>query len=308
MKSLKLGICDEDGSFSADLAGYINECHYGVTAVAFTSPDSAKEFLSEEKLDAILLTDTSGCDSEPGERPSIMGVPGFLLLEEPEPDISWEIARYQNVRSLCSLIIKEIYPSDFQRPVLRAGSIAVFSPVGRSGKTRLAEALSRAFGTGGIYVGMEDYMPRGYQERPGDGIYHAMCLPGNAEERLLGMIDRSGGSGRLILSGSYLDSRALSKEKLGSLIKMLMVRGGFRGVIFDIGGGSLGDMCMLECFDRVLMPSPGDRLSDLKIGRLRDILTAEGYGDIERRLEEIKVPEDDSELRRAAERICRAMS
>ena len=164
MKTFRVGICSSDPDYSVGLMDYINaDTALGINAVMFSSMQAAGEYLEIEDMDLILTEDISKC-SDSQDHLEFCGVRVAELSDNQLVDsrrcVSGEeayIYKYQPVSVICKLIKKELLvgTSNSRRV---AECIAVYSPLGRCGKTRLAKTLAGYDEVrGGLYIGMEDF-------------------------------------------------------------------------------------------------------------------------------------------------------
>ena len=145
------------------------------------------------------------------------------------------------------------------------------TPIGRSGKTRLAKQLASCDEVrGGIYIGMEDFSDRERALR--SKILYLLKIK---SPELGGAIDREvlseGAFHALYITGTYIDSRIVSSEDVALLRDSLLDTGRFSTIVFDIGGAAIDGPEVLSAFDRIYMPTidvprESDLLKRLKEG------------------------------------------
>ena len=171
-----------------------------------------------------------------------------------------------------------------------SGCIAVFSPLGRCGKTALARALAVSSGDrGGLYIGMEEYADCTvhsellYQIRQRTPeIYEAVVREQTIED----------GAAVLRVSGMFSELRDVQEEDLKWLHEQLLQPGRYQRLIYDIGGAALSDLSILRVFERIYMPVLPDDISVRKVGRFRELLREWRLGGLLARITPVEVPQD----------------
>lgn len=143
-------------------------------------------------------------------------------------------------------------------------SVAVYSPIGRCGKTRLAESLCRywniqdAEGNGkygrSIYLGLEEYGRGGGEAVMETLLYYLKQRSEKLEAQLKTWIQVQSGFDSIPSADCYQELRELDAADIKWLTETLRRAGGYRYLVADIGGGSLADLNILQVFDVIYLP------------------------------------------------------
>ena len=306
MKTYRVGICDADLDYATALMDYINAApEKRLRVIAFSGINAVKDYLSVQDLDLLLTDDITDCD-EGDEGLSLQSVRVIPLSEYRDCADGWRdessqeayIYKYQNaqmiIRSLSSFLTQR---SQNRRQISR--TIAVYSPLGRCGKTRLAGTIAANDEVrGGLYVSMETF-----GERPdlldSNIFYLIKSESPELEEVISRQIELDNGIYRLYLSSSFLDTRDVSFEDMEMLIKCLLKSGRFTSLVFDIGSAAIADMRILSLFDQIYMPVLSDDVSIRKVEVFTKLIKAMGVRNILTRLVKLELPdaeENSSEM------------
>ena len=276
MRKYRIGICCQDMQYAANLSLALGrESGGALEAVIFSSPESARTYLTVQDLD-LLLTEW------PDEVMETLSV--VSLTARPEDK---GIYMYQSVRE----ITQEILYHAESRVVSSqpSGSIAVFSPVGRSGKTTLARALAaRDIGGGTLYIGYEDYSDRAVHS---DLLYRVkQRIPGILEAAEAEIVTEED-IRMLFVSGMYPDKIDVQSEDLKWFSGQLLQQGKYHTLIYDVGCGRIGDPEVLTAFDQIYIPILEDELSKRKLETFRTMLRESGQEALRGRMKMIRVSE-----------------
>lgn len=269
MQAVRIGILDEEKEYVEMLAAYLGRFGKGqwMTA-AFTDWSVLHSYLSSGRLDILAGTNREELNKLQQE------YDGLTLLwlsnqKNGQNDRQKGMAevqsvyRYQSARMIAVTIQNMVEQSSLTLKTERQ-MVAIYSPVGRCGKTSLALEVvqNKTYGKW-LYIGMEDYssfpMVEGNKKTPivqdmeyniemEDFLYY---LKEKQQEKILALIEQSGGiipSGRLLF-----DMRQITKEDM-LWIRNILCQSGFCGVIFDIGTGVLRDYDIFSVFDYLLIP------------------------------------------------------
>ena len=283
VKIFQVGICDKDIDYAVNLMDGINERRDGkICCRAFSGVGAMRDYLAAADLDLVLASDTSECEkTEDGF--TFCDVPVWKLSEEKEAERGWTdvdtcfcIYKFGRLSDICETLDRELSASN-KSPMRLGECIAVYSPIGRSGKTRLAKQLASCDEVrGGIYIGMEDFSDRERALR--SKILYLLKIK---SPELGGAIDREvlseGAFHALYITGTYIDSRIVSSEDVALLRDSLLDTGRFSTIVFDIGGAAIDGPEVLSAFDRIYMPTidvprESDLLKRLKEGLVSRIL------------------------------------
>ena len=286
MRIRSIGICDKDMDYAISLMDGIN--HYGrdeFRACAFSNVEQLYAYLEKDELDMVL------------SNREIDGVRCIFLSENPDTkkkgvSESNAIFKYQSIL----VILKEIRilfkPAELSVRN-RCRSIAVYSPLGRCGKTGLAKALAAMDEVrGGLYVSFENFL--GEKNGPDtDLLYLLKQGSTDLSTALTEAICQEPDFSALYASGAYIDTHDVLKDDIDRLSKELTGLGKFSTICYDIGSAAFVDMSIFGCFDLIYLPVLTDETSVIKLKRFRQLMTAVGMQEEFSRCIEIQVPDVD---------------
>ncbi len=273
MHMVKIGILDEEQEYVQMLSAYLGRYGKGnwLTA-AFTDRQVLSSYLDKGQLDIVAGTNQEELRQLQGTyKPlSFLWLSGRQETEKHELGF-YEIYRYQSAKAIGKMLEEMIAgmakTNGFRKPV-----IAIYSPVGRCGKTTLALEIVQQEKYGRwIYIGMEDYssfsgegLSGGTESR--DFFYH---VKERQEDKLLSIIESSNG---VIDSGrSLFDTRQMEYADMEWLMEVLP-KCEHTGAVFDIGTGVLADFRILSLFDHVLVPYLKGEISMIKKKNFEEML------------------------------------
>lgn len=187
------------------------------------------------------------------------------------------VSKYAGARAITE-IIWQLTKQIVRRETMSSMVVAMYSPVGRCGKTTFARSLAEGK-NGWLYIGLEDYgcveniNVQGEFEWIDSFLYFAKE---RNEEKIFARMEQSGG---VIASAfSPFDTKVLDKEDWEWLVTVLKKQTSYSGTIFDLGTGVLQDASWLSVFDYILVPyleEPDAQQKRKKMMKLFDV-----YGQI----------------------------
>ena len=300
MRTYKVGLCDSDLEYTTTLMEYAcGRPDFGISFAVFSGMTAIGEYLIEGHLDLIVTDDLMGCDVTEGGY-TYMSVQTIQFSEYRESDDGWQVKetidryiyKYQKASNICQLL-RDILAAGKEKGTKVSETIAVYSPLGRCGKTRLAKALAMDDEVrGGLYIAMEDIGINGAR-LANDILYLLKSGSPDLMERLNEEITNEEGVYILRLSSSFVDTRDVTPDDVISLQKSLLGLGRFSTLVFDIGTAATSDLRILNCFDRLYMPVLRDNLSALKVETFMSYLSSIGLRNIITRLVPVDVPDVD---------------
>ena len=285
MQTCKIGICSRDPEYGASLMMALKRISGGrIEAMVFSSPEVMTVCLAVQETELLVL---DGWKKDAlGSEFSETGISVCMLTEQPSDQ---GIYKYQSARDICKALLGVLQKerSVSSQP---SGCLAVFSPLGRCGKTALARALLQAdTDQEGLYIGMEAYPDRLVhsevlylvKQRSPD-LYEAVLREQTSEE----------GYRSLYVSGIFSELQDVQRGDLEWFRDQLLQPGRCRTLIFDLNGASLSDLSMLNVFDTIYMPVLPDPVSQAKIRTMRSVFRERKQGDVLRRMCPVEITED----------------
>ena len=282
MRRYRIGICCSDTLYAESLALALERESGGAfLTTCFSSPEKIAGVGAVRELDLILSEWVPAVEKK-GEE---LGIPFVNLTSRPADD---GIFMYQSVREIAQEILVYLKPpGQISHP---SGCLAVFSPLGRCGKTTLARAIASSDPSGmGIYIGLEDY-----GERPvhSELLYMARQKIDGFIEAAEAEICTETGISELVLSGITMDARDVQSADVRWLAEQLLRSGRYTTVSFDLGTGMLADPEMLLSFGQIFMPVLGDEVSIRKLEAFFSNMKMCGLGGVLSKIRTVEVPKE----------------
>ena len=276
MRKYRIGICCRDMQYAANLSLALGrESGGALEAVIFSSPETVSAYLVVQDLDLLL----SEWPDKTAETLSVVN------LTDRAEDTG--IYMYQSVREITQEILYRVESRVVSSQP--SGSIAVFSPIGRSGKTTLARALAAGdTGGGKLYIGYEDYSDRPVHS---DLLYRVkQRIPGILEAAETEIVTEED-IRMLFMSGMYPDKVDVQSEDLKWFSDQLLQQGKYHTLVYDVGCGRIGDPEVLSAFDQIYIPVLEDEGSRRKLETFRTMLKESGQEQLRSRMKMVKVSE-----------------
>lgn len=166
--------------------------------------------------------------------------------------------------------------------------IAVYSPLGRSGKTSFALAYAREHSF--FYIGMEEYgIATNDFCSEGGLLYHIKNRKNDILSCLSGMMEDWEGVRVMGSPVLFTDIRQLTGEDFAWFLGELRSQKDMPSVIMDFGSNCLVQLEILDLFDQVYVPILSGVTEERKLRQFKALLY-EMNGRMEDRLKEIVVP------------------
>lgn len=260
MQVVRICVYDEEESFACALAAILNRYGEGkYKAGAYTEIGLLTDAVRQQNHPILLSSDMALLQMMKKEVPNLV----TLLLQESgevlygrEPGIDFCVSKYAGAKKISNVMeqaISKIYCSiRTEHPV-----IAMFSPVGRCGKTKFALSLGcteakRRW----LYVGMEEY-----GSVINDITEYESCewqdellyfIKERDTEKIMQILECC--QGILPSIFSPFDGRQMTREDWEWIVDLMRKQSFCWGTVFDIGTGILQDIDWLDSFDWVLVP------------------------------------------------------
>ncbi len=278
----KIGLCDKDIGYTRGVMEYINkQIDSPVRVAAFSSEDALEEYLKDNSLDLIVL----------GEEKNIIeaNVPIVRISEKKGRHKS--IFKYQNGEEILGQILEILKEKELQKQ-MTSFFYAVYSPVGRCGKTNFSLGLCNLF-KDSLYINFEAYSgidkkELSYIAEAGDKFIYYLVSQNNHILELLDSIPMSKSGFKVVSGNTALDVvTQITKEDIRWFYRLLKENGSYKCIIFDMGCCGLADMGILGEFQKVYIPILEDKTSKIKLESFNNIMEQEGCCN----LQYIKVPD-----------------
>lgn len=268
---LRVGILDPETEYVGKLAAYLNRVNQGaIECSAFTKKDKLMECMKEHHMEVVVSTDEELLMGLQELHQKVCYI--WLTDGKREKNRFHQINRYQSGVQIAKEMNQILY-CDGLYLVKEHPMVAVYSPIGRCGKTQMIlhyikEQQERRW----LYIGLEDY---GTVAGSGkiDWLYF---VKERREEKLVELMEQSNG----IIESPFspFDAKTLQYEDMEWLLQLLKREKGYHGTIFDIGTGILQDIHCLTLFDQVILPYLKEEISLKKKEKFEQLSVAYGLG------------------------------
>ena len=276
MKELRIGICSRDDRYAASLAVALGrESGGAVKVMAVIRPESFADMEVLPPPDLWLA-----------EEPEEIGSEQVLIVPLTDRQDREGVFKYQPVQE----ILRELKRLGRRQndPVQTSGSIAVFSPLGRSGRTTLARAVAATEPYGrGLYIGMEDACD---QVVHSELLYQIKVRAPELRETAEREIREEAGLSCLRLSGMCSELRDVQLPDLQWFSERLLESGQYSTLVYDVGLGAMCDISLLQAFDRIYLTVLSDPLSERKLDVFRSLLLEQGLGRLWQSMIPVEIP------------------
>jgi len=276
MRSIRIGICSRDDRYAANLAMAIGRESEGrIRVQAICRPEMLSGMTMEQPPDLWL------CESPEPETDGKLTV--VALTSRPEDK---GIFKYQPVREIVQQLLRcSGVGNDISQP---SGCIAVFSPLGRCGKTTLARAIAATEPAGSaLYIGMEDY---GDRQVHSELLYMIRVRAPGLWETVVEETSEEAGYACLRLSGMYTELRDVGASDLRWFSEQLLLPGRYTTLVYDVGSAALADPSCLSAFEKIYMPVCTDSIAGEKLEVFRSEMYSLDLGDIWKNLLQVEIP------------------
>lgn len=282
MRIRSIGICDKDIEYASNLMDGINRIGEGeFNASAFSDIRCLLEFVKQDELDLLLTSE------------AVDGVRCILLTDDDDmrhKEISETgvLYKYQSVTDVVSELRKLFRPAEISVRK-RCRFIAVYSPLGRCGKTKLAKTIAAQDEVrGGLYVSMENFSS---EKSDADILYLLKQKSPDLITALGNAVVQESGFSAIYASGTYIDTHDVLGSDIEYLNRELDRLGRFSTVCYDIGSAAFTDFSIFNNFDLIYFPILDDEVSIKKLKGFRQLIHSAGMQEKLSRCLEIKVPE-----------------
>jgi len=209
----------------------------------------------------------------------------------PERDRKDGIYQYQSAGALYKEMRKHIWKEVPKRITSNQEQqiVAVYSPLGRSGKTSFALAYAKEHSF--FYIGMEEYgiITNDFCSE-GGLLYHIKNRKKDLMDHLAAMTEDWEGIRVIGSPVLFTDIRHLTGEDFAWFLDELRSREDMPSVIMDFGSNCLVHLEILDLFDQVYVPILSGVMEERKMHQFKSLLY-ELNGRMENQLREIIVPD-----------------
>ncbi len=259
MRAVKVCVYDEEERYARQLSAFLNRKGKGrMNVTAITGIDNLRAYMGTRKTDILLAADRELlCEMKRWKENLYI----LWLREEEHVTLNREmpivasISRYAGAERIFRVVEKAASPL-FKEAGQGIPLVAVYSPVGRCGKTQFALEIAGNPVSRWIYIGMEDYGCVWNPEREGilteKGDAFLYFVKERDKEQLYQVIEECDGIVPSVFSP--FDSKTLDGTDWEWLMEAMREYTGYRGVLFDVGTGILQELLWLFSFDFIIVP------------------------------------------------------
>lgn len=288
MSNYRIGIFCEDEGYGRSLQNYfINKAEQYFLTILFTKEEEVLRYLEDNNLNIFLSDMNIVLD----EVRSIYLQDGRL---ECKADInSDEVYRYQKASSILEHIYKILREegNNVVNGYVNKKISAVYSPIGRSGKTSFAYGLcERNLLERTLYIGMETYSCSDELGGMDKLIYYLKQRDENIIDIIADNIVSNNGFDMITSPYVYTDLLELDYNDIMWLINKLRGIEGYSKIVFDID--ILSDLRILELFDVVYIIVLEKHSN--KVIQFEKVLDRLGLFELRKRITNVKVIDCDS--------------
>lgn len=267
---IRIGVMDEEEGYVSKLTAYLNRVNKGtMQCCAFTKKEGILTGLKDHRWDVLAATDRAFVEEMLEEDDSVCGI-WLTGQEHALVDGIYCIYRYQSGASIAEELNRILH----REGLYRSGNckvVAVYSPVGRCGKTMmLLDYVRNQPERQWLYIGMEDYGE--VDKEPGDELLY--YIKERRTEKVIEKIERS--DGVMASPFSPFDSKTVNREDAVWLMEVLKQQTKYQGVWLDIGTGILQRIEVLTVFDKVIVPYLSEKTALKKKEHFIELVKAYG--------------------------------
>ncbi len=266
MKTYKVVLCDREEEFVLALMNYLNRStQIPVLSMAFTKAHEMLLYLKEHKVDLIVTEVIPAGINETENKTTPLLYSYVSEDSEKAAEKQGEkycIFKYSPASEYIRMMLR-IFGEEEQNPLVSGNGtcIAVYSPIGRSGKTLLAQALCRYYSSQdvqkkrSIYLGMEEYGVLGYTTHEMEELlYFIKQRSSNISMRMKSLAMEVQGYDSIPSAISYEELKELNSEDFRWLLTALRQEGVYDYALADLGSASITGVEVLQEFDVVYLP------------------------------------------------------
>lgn len=289
MKVIRIGIFDEEESYAGKMSAYLNRMGQGKwNAIAFTNKEVMERYVEKKNLHILVGTDMEVLKNLKRKQENTYII---WLREKEEKGMAFRehnadtmsVCRYTSAKTIGKIIGEAagriLTDTENTKPM-----VAIYSPIGRCGKTSLALRIvqNENFGKW-LYIGMEDYSfwesqteDTGLNSIQSDNFLY--YVKERNQEKLHVLLN----SEQTIIPSAFspFDTKQINETDIKWLFSILHQMEMYSGVLFDIGTGVLQNLEWLKIFDYILVPFLPEEKAMQKRKNFEDLIEAYSLEDL----------------------------
>ena len=281
---MRVGICDSDRLYMQRLMAYANgHAESDFIFYGYTDAEQLKESARQRETDLILIS------PEYFELFEDLELPVLCLVQERDGAGVFKYTRADRILAeLKSRTAKE------SKKTVTSGTVVtgVCSPLGRSGKTRLARGICECC-ENSLYIAFGDYQSQGSEEEMQltDRLLFMIAARDESFYELIGP-----GARELLKGAEHMELRQLSWEDVAFMISVIRERAEYGRVVLDLGTGAMSDLKILLSCDRIIVPTLRDEYAYERLDVFKKQLSYGPLIGLNSKITYAQVPQDDASL------------
>lgn len=296
-------VCDLEVEYACNFMEYLNQKrNIPFEVQAFTGPEVLCDYAREHPVEILLISGKAMCDAVKDLKVGML-----IILSEgvhnPELDQYPSVYKYQSSDNVIREIL-DCYGSDKtlhpQTSILKKETkiIGIYSPVGRSQKTSFALTLGQILSKNraSLYLNMENFsgfqqiFHSDYEHTLSDLLYFLRQDHTNLIYKLSSMVQSLQNLDFIPPVISPMDIQCTSSEEWIKLFDLIAKESNYEFLILDIGDGVQNLFQILECCNRLYLPTRSDLISAAKITQFEHLLDVWGHPSLCQSIKKIKLP------------------
>lgn len=273
----RIGIAGDESRYWLNLMEYLNS-QTRIQVFLCTKDECLIEEVMSKEAEVLFLREDYEGEME-------FGIPCIRFsMDRENRDTVYQLQPAHKIyEQMCHFIEKKMDSGN------QGKAFAVYSPLGRSGKTSFACAYGRAHSF--FYIGMEEYGIKGNNNKnTGEILYHIRNRKEGIANYLCSFSEDWYGLSLIASPVYYQDIRLMESEDFRWFLEQIRQDGRGLSVMMDFGSGCLPDFEILDCFDKVYVPILDGEEEQRKLDCFFELLY-EVNGRMQGKIQRIKVPD-----------------
>lgn len=273
---IRIGLVDGD-IYSINLMKYINEHFDDMKIYVFSGEEALENYLKDNGIEGIIICDERVLDKERFSEYKVLNLTrnkneGIKSDNTLNKGFCASLYKYQSLDLIHDNIL-QIFGLKDEGSTSANLFTGIYSPIGRSGKTKLAIDLCNQM-TNAVYIGWETFSGMNNDEETSDIYNKFMYYLAEKNVKILSLLEKAKADNYRYLRGNYsfCDVKCIDKEMLLWLKELIKENDNQIGLVFDVGLNSICDYRILETMDKVYVPIVGDEISRRKILLFRNYI------------------------------------
>lgn len=273
MKKFRVVLCDTEENFVIPFMNYINRnAQIPMLAMAFTEIETAMDYIQKHPPDLIVSGWEEPAFKECVGKLSVLWLMDIEQTQESDRNPQYEMGRFFSASVYVNRMMKILYA---EHQSFCAGiqgiCLAVYSPIGRSGTTRLAHKLCQVLSAlpaagGCIYLGWECFASEQDEKLPMEELlYYIKQRNTSISVKVKELAQQRHGYDVIESAGDYRQLRELTREDICWFLQRVREKGIYTHLVADIGTSCLTELDALAEFDGIYIPVLEEEQAERKV-------------------------------------------